>query len=140
MTQQAAQPAAAAADFKLIGVPPAIFDGDKTKSEQFIHDFTMYRAFNFDHCIMQSPYLCTLLALQYIKGPLVQDWANDYVTEMNGSVNNPTNPVSENADAHWNNFLANFRTVYTNTALLQTTYHQLQQLRMKDHNLDQYVV
>ena len=65
--------AAAAADSKLISVPLTIFDGDRTKSEQFIHDFTMYRAFNFDHRIMRSPYLCTLLALQYIKGPLVQD-------------------------------------------------------------------
>ena len=95
MTQQPAA-AVAAADSKLIGIPPAIFDGDRTKSEQFIHDFTIYRAFNFDHRIMRSPYLRILLALQYIKGPLVQDWANDYVTEMNGRINHPTNPVPEN--------------------------------------------
>ena len=84
MAQQA--PAPAPADSRLIGVPPPIFDGDRTKSKQFIHDFTMYRALNFNHCIMQSPYLHTLLALQYIKGPLVQDWTNDYVTEMNSCI------------------------------------------------------
>ena len=131
--------AAAVADSKLIEVPPTVFNGDRTKSDQFLHDFSMYRALNYDHRIMQSPYLRILLALQYIKGPLVQDWANDYVTEMNARIHRQVNPILENSDVHWTSFLTDFRTAYTDTALQQTAYHQLQQLRMKGHDLDQYV-
>ena len=63
--------AAAPADAKLNGVPPTVFDGDRSMSEQFINEFAMYRALNHDHRIIANPYLRTVLALQYIKGPNV---------------------------------------------------------------------
>ena len=61
----------AAPDAKLNGVPPTVFNGDRSMSEQFINEFAMYRALNHDHRIMANPYLQTVLALQYIKGPNV---------------------------------------------------------------------
>ena len=84
--------AAALADIKLNGVPPTVFDRDRSMSEQFINEFAMYRALNHDHRIMANPYLQTVLALQYIKWPNVRDWANDQLRHLNTQIQ-PLNHV-----------------------------------------------
>ena len=61
----------------LWGEPPDFFTRDRIKSETFKWQFRMYKGLNANHEIMQSPYLCTMLALTFIKGPLVEDWATN---------------------------------------------------------------
>ena len=136
--QAAAGGQAAAADTKLNGVPPTVFDGDRSMSEQFINEFAMYRALNHDHRIMANPYLQTVLALQYIKGPNVRDWANDQLRHLDAQIQ-PPNPVPTTDNALWDDFVNAFTITYTDTTAQQTAYHQLQGLKMRGHDLDTYV-
>ena len=98
----------------------------------------MYRALNHDHRIMANPYLQTVLALQYIKGPNVQDQANDQFRHLNTQIQ-PSNPVPTTDNALWDDFVNAFTTTYTDTTAQQIMCHQLQGLKMRGHNLDTYV-
>ena len=71
-----ATPAAAAApapvNGALRGLPPPIFDGDRTKSVGFLLAFHLYKFTNRGHKAMTNPATRTTTALSYITGPLVE--------------------------------------------------------------------
>ena len=74
---------------RLLDPSPDNFDGNHTKSELFKQQFKMYRGLNARHEVMQAPYLQAMLALTFIKGALVDDWAADQVTELETRLNDP---------------------------------------------------
>ena len=60
---------------KLSGKEPAIFDGDRSKAEAFLLEWTIYRLLNGEQDIMRQPFSWVMLFLPFIKGPDVQEWA-----------------------------------------------------------------
>ena len=77
--QPAAQPTQVAAPTtdKLRGIPPEIFKGDRRHSELFLHQFNLYWGLNETHEIMQVLYFHMIYALSLMRGPNIDDWAND---------------------------------------------------------------
>ena len=61
---------------KLSGKEPAIFDGDRSKAEAFLLEWTIYRLLNGAKDIMRQPFSRVMLFLTFIKGPDVQEWAS----------------------------------------------------------------
>ena len=61
---------------KLSGKEPAIFDGDRSKAEAFLLEWTIYRLLNGEQDIMRQPFSRVMLFLTFIKGPDVQEWAS----------------------------------------------------------------
>jgi hypothetical protein len=55
--------------------------------------FMMYKGLNANHKIMQSPYLCNMLVLTFIKGLLVEDWAANQVKALEEKVTHQVNPM-----------------------------------------------
>jgi hypothetical protein len=88
-----AQSAANTQTGRLQGEPPDFFNGNRTKLETFKRQFRMYKGLNANHEIMQSPYLCTMLALTFIKESLVKDWAADQVEILKEKVTCQVNPL-----------------------------------------------
>jgi hypothetical protein len=74
--------------------PPDLFREDHSKLDQFKKEFKLWRGLNVNHEIMRSPYLRTMLILSLIKGPLVDDWTNDQIDQLEERVTCTVNPIS----------------------------------------------
>ena len=59
---------------KLIGNPPSIFTGDKSKSEEFSTQWQLYEGVNMTNNQMRIPFQRAMLFLTYLQGPLVNEW------------------------------------------------------------------
>ena len=69
---------------KLSGKEPAIFDGDRSKAEAFLLEWTIYRLLNGEQDIMRQPFSRVMLFLTFIKGPDVQEWTSMQVGWLGG--------------------------------------------------------
>jgi hypothetical protein len=70
---QAPQPGGHHGD-KLVGNPPVIFTGDRSKAEQFITQWQLYEGVNITNTLMRNPYQRAMFFLTYIQGALVNEW------------------------------------------------------------------
>jgi hypothetical protein len=52
----------------LLGTPPPIFMGDRTKAQAFLDVIIIWRVVNYKKEVMKDPYMCTALILTFIKG------------------------------------------------------------------------
>jgi hypothetical protein len=77
-----AMAAAAQVPTRLVGNTPDIFNGDRTKAEDFKLQFQLHQALNNTNRIMANPYYRTSYALSLIKGPLVKDWVKEQVSAL----------------------------------------------------------
>jgi hypothetical protein len=105
--------------------PPDLFHEDHSKLDQFKKEFKLWRGLNVNHEIMRSPYLCTMLILSLIKGPLVDDWTNDQIDQLEEKVTCAVNPVGQDEEVLWNEFVAELDSHFTNTTRKQKAYAAL---------------
>jgi hypothetical protein len=133
----ATQPAAQTGHLR--GEAPDIFHGDRSKSKTFKQQFKVYQGLNNNHEVMQNPYYCTMQALSLIKGPLVNDWVDDQITDLMEKVTCQQNSIPRTEPALWTNFMTTFNTAFTDTMKRQKAQTAIQQLRMRGDNLDAYV-
>jgi len=61
----------------LFGSSPEAFSGNRTKSKEFMHSFIRWWKLNKEKAVFDQPYKCIALFLNYMRGPKVEDWAND---------------------------------------------------------------
>jgi hypothetical protein len=59
---------------KLVGNPPIIFTGDRSKAEQFITKLQLYKGVNITNMLMHNPYQQAMFFLTYIQGNLINEW------------------------------------------------------------------
>ena len=64
---------------KLSGKEPIIFDGDCSKAEAFILEWTIYTMLNVETDVMSQAFSRAMLFLTYIKGPNIQEWVGSQV-------------------------------------------------------------
>jgi hypothetical protein len=124
---------------RLRGEAPDIFHGDRSKSETFKQQFKVYQGLNDNHEVMQNPYYCTMQALSLIKGPLVNNWVDDQITNLMEKVTRQPNPIPCTKPTLWTNFMTAFNAAFTNTTKRQKAQTAIQQLRMREDDLDGYV-
>ena len=60
----------------LRGRAPEIFDGDRSKTKNFITELKVYFQLNRNKQDVKNRYSRVLLALSFIKGPKVVNWVN----------------------------------------------------------------
>ncbi len=123
----------------LKGSPPAKFDGDRKMAKKFLNDFKTYKFLNRKNETMKVPANRVALALTFIKGEHVQDWAHEMMKIMEDRLESTLNPMLETNEYHWDHFEDAFRDAYTDTSEREDADNRLQNLHMKDGNLDQYV-
>jgi hypothetical protein len=123
----------------LKGTAPAVFNGDRSRSESFWNEFRRYRLLNRNNDSISIPFFRVLTALSYIKGPLVEDWVNACDIELEKRTD-PTKPgsVRENDEVLWTEFETAFKAAWTDTAKVQSAYSQLMKLQMKELDIDTY--
>ena len=57
-------------------VPPTIFDGTRSKADDFWGQFWRFKLVNCTHDTMKIPFDRVLTALTYMRGPLINDWVD----------------------------------------------------------------
>ncbi len=60
-----------AGDLKPMGIPPLLFDGNRTQANAFIRELWIYMMANQGVLGFESPIRCIAIALTFIKGPQV---------------------------------------------------------------------
>ncbi|KAH9169768.1 hypothetical protein EDB89DRAFT_1908285 [Lactarius sanguifluus] len=81
------------------GLPPTIFDGDRSYSQAFLTQFRIFARINRRHTDVTYPHRRVKLALSFIHGPLVNDWK---WTVYHGLAAIPT------GEAWWDEFIRAF--------------------------------
>jgi len=123
----------------LKGSPPTKFDGDRKMAKKFLNNFKTYKFLNRKNKTMRIPANQVALALTFIKGEHVQDWAHKVMKNMEERLESTLNPMLETNEYHWDYFKDAFRDAFTDTSKREDADNKLQNLHMKDGNLDQYV-
>ena len=92
-----------AQDVQAMGSPPSIYNGDRTKANDWLEELKMYLRVNRDVAGFDSPIKKVTVALSFIKGPQVAEWVCDY-----GRVLDTLDPTNNNIPAVWDQFLDEF--------------------------------
>jgi hypothetical protein len=123
----------------LKGAMPTTFDGNRTKTNQFIWEFSLYQVINLNNVTIVSPFRYVALALTFMRRPKVDDWVVQYIDLVGTKVygNNMTNPLTPathqfNDECLWTEFIADFCHIYSDTAEAEGAYAKLMILSMKD--------
>jgi len=123
----------------LKGSLPTKFDRDRKMAKKFLNDFKTYKFLNRKNETMKVPANHMALALTFIKGEHVQDWAHEMMKNMEDRLESTLNPMLETNKYHWDYFEDAFRDAFTNTSKREDADNKLQNLHMKEGNLDQYI-
>ena len=123
----------------LRGTPPAMYDGDRKKSEEFKRDFNLYAVMNDQHELITSPYKKVVLALSFMRGPNINDWKADQLKLLIEKTTRAVNPIPNADPVLWTEFETAFDTAFTNTTEKQTAHSDLLKLKMDRSDLDSYI-
>ncbi|KAH9017702.1 hypothetical protein EDB85DRAFT_2154956 [Lactarius pseudohatsudake] len=125
----------------LRGLPPAVFTGDRSKSDQFLRDFRRFKILNRSNDIMSNPFNRVMHALSYMRGPNVDDWvdARDRELEIIITSVDPKIHINDTDEKLWDNFETYFKNSWKDRAKIQNAYDQLMKLDMKTHDIDSYI-
>ena len=129
-------PGSGGANGGLKGNMPTVFDGDCSKSDQFLWEFRILMLSNCGHHAMAMLLDCIGVALSYIRSKKVDDWVELTLNKVNHALQQGVHPMHE---ALWEMFLRDFQSAFTNTTKMQNTHQELLELRMKPGFLDDYI-
>ena len=122
------------------GVPPAIFDGTRSKADDFMGQFCWFKMVNRNHEAMKVPYDRVLTALTYMRGPLINDWIDQQEKKLDARIDTTKrNHVQETDEVLWNEFETAFLAAWTDTSKKQNAYDQLMRLTMNGWDVDTYI-
>jgi hypothetical protein len=113
---------------------PTEFDGDRAKADQFINKLRHYFCVNATVPGLQSWIRRIAIALTFIKGPTVDEWAlnqGDWVDRLD--------PLIEDVPDVWTNFLIEFRNQFQDMQAEERACLQIENMKMKWPDVDRYI-
>jgi hypothetical protein len=131
---QAPQPGGHHSD-KLVGNPPVIFTGDRSKAEQFITQWQLYEGVNITNTLMHNPYQRAMFFLTYIQGALVNEWVKGVNAWLRTQV--VTQGWATTDERLWNGVIGAFNRQYADVLEQEKAQAELGRgLRMQSGDLD----
>jgi len=121
-------------DIKAMGSLPRIFDGDRTWAEAFLTEFLGYLILNQQVAGFKSPIRQVALALTLIKGEKVDLWVHNMIDSLRR-----LHPVYYNVPAIWEEFKQAFKDKFMDLTHELRARNQLEQLKFKYPNIDEYI-
>ena len=93
----------------LWGKQPPMFDGMRSKADNFWMAFKIYRILNKETNTIKNPFHQTTLAISFIAGPNVDNWAEHQLDQLKEkmSLTNP-NHYAETDERLWTEFKTAF--------------------------------
>ena len=121
-------------------VPPTIFDGMRSKANDFWGQFRRFKLVNCAHDAMKVPFDHVLTALTYMRGLLINDWIDQQEKKLAAQINTSQhNHIREDNEILWSKFETSFLAVWTDTSKKQNAYDQLMRLTMNGWDVDTYI-
>ena len=122
------------------GVPPTMFDGTRSKAEDFWGQFRQFKMVNRSHEAMKVPYDRILTALTYMHGPLINDWVDQQEKKLDSRLDtSQPNWVLKTNKILWTEFETAFLVAWTDTSKKQNAFDQLMRLTMNGWDVDTYI-
>ena len=121
----------------LLGSHPKAFDGDHDEAKEFMHSYKRWWRLNDKKATFSIPYKCVALYISYIIGKKVKDWADAQQEAMDERVNLGYSCTNESL---WRKFKKAFTNTFTNIAEGVKVDKELENLCMKDGNIDMYSI
>ena len=121
-------------DKSLQGKEPFVFDGNRRKTDQFLHELRLYQFVNATHPIMANPWQKVAHALTYVNGPNVYEWkrsAENWILSI-PAPSTPNRTVYEE-------FEEEFIESWTDTNEPYQAAADLDKLRMQHDDVDEYI-
>ena len=118
----------------LQGKEPPVFEGDRQKTDQFLHELRLYQFMNATHPVMMNPWQKVAHVLTYVSGPNVYEWKR---SAENWILSIPA-PSALNRTVY-EDFEEEFIESWTDTNESYRAAAALDKLRMKDENVDEYI-
>jgi hypothetical protein len=122
---------------KLNGTPPTIFDGDRTKAQDFMREFNLYWMQNDQHPMMTTPYYRMTTCLARIRGPKVNDWVDQVIREVQQGLTDGSSHRQD--DRLWTEFKESFEGQFTDTAIVEKSLTELTNLDLTGDDVDSYI-
>ena len=129
-------PGSGGANGGLKGNMPTVFDGDHSKSDQFLWEFCILMLSNHGHHAMATLLNHIGVTLSYIRGKKVNDWVELTLNKVDHTLQQGVLPTHE---ALWEMFLRDFQSAFTDTTKTQNAHQELLELHMKPGFLDDYI-
>ena len=98
--------------------------------------FIRWWKLNKEKAVFDQPYKHMALFLNYMRGPKVEDWADDRQKTMDQDV---TNGYPETSEHHWTTFQTTFQNTYTNLGEKVFADRSIQNLKMEKGDIDTYI-
>ena len=122
------------------GVPPSIFDGTRSKADNFMGQFRRFKLVNRSHETMKVPFDRVLAALTYMRGPLINDWVDEQEKKLAARIDTTKRGhVPETNENLWSEFETAFLAAWTDTSKKQNAFDQLMRLTMNGWDVDTYI-
>ena len=118
---------------KPMGALPAVFEGDHSKAESFLREFSTYLLVNHDVPALASFIWRIAIALTLIKGLEVSQWTEQQLEWL------LTLQPADNNHATYQQFIQNFRNHYMDLQKAQRARIELQTLKMTWPEIDEYI-
>ena len=120
-------------DGKPMGVLPTIFEGDRSKAESFLREFSTYLLVNYDVPALTSFIKRITITLTCIKGPEVNQWTQQQLEWLM-----TLQPADDN-NATYQQFIVNFHACFMDSQKAQRVRIELQTLKMTWLEIDEYI-
>ena len=120
----------------LKGEAPKTFNGNRKNSKQFISKLKIYFQVNQNKKDIKNEYSKTLIALSFIKGPNVLNWVDAQADMVDHNL--MLSGGNEFDKAIWMSFLRRFQLAFISTTTKEDAYMEINKLKMKDGQLDEY--
>jgi hypothetical protein len=123
---------------KLVGNPPHVFMGDRTKSEEFITQWEMYEGVNISNNLMHNAYQRSLLFMTYIQGPLVNEWIKSMNAWLRLQITRNGRPTND--EWLWDSTLLSFNRQYADMLGQEKARAELERgFKMEKGDIDAYI-
>ena len=118
----------------LQGKEPLVFNGNRQKTDHFLHELRLYQFVNATHTIMTNPGQKVAHALTYVNGPNIYEWKRS-VENWILSIPTPSAPNTTIYD----DFEEEFIESWTDTNEPYRVAADLDKLRMQPDNVNEYI-
>ncbi len=117
-----------------MGTLPHIFEGERDKANSFMNKLLGYLLLNANVAGFESPIRQVALTLTLIKGPHVDQWVRNMTTWLRS-----LDLVNDNVPRVWDYFTETFEQQFNDSTRTQRSRQQLEKLRFKFPDIDQYI-
>src|SRR6202453_4252512 len=123
---------------KLVGNPPLVFKGDRTKTKEFATQWSLYEGGNVNNSQMRSPFQRAMLFLTYIQGPDVNEWVKAMSAWLHLQITRLGVPMAD--EWLWDSTSSAFNRQYADILEQEKAKIMLRQgFKMEREELDAYI-